>query len=1361
MRTFAGKSFTICIALALCLWAMGAAEAATYYVATNGSDSNPGTSGSPFLTIQKGIDTANAGDTVEVAAGSYRQRLVLDSADGGTPGAPVTIHGASGAIIDASNNESLSFTLQSGYNGGAYRSSVSGNTVAFWDDKSIQEIWWGADSSPHWNFNRLFTYGLKNVSGQTDYDLWGAIPEGWNGIRGFSCWRSPYLWVKLMPNGEGSQPLDVSQETIRVTTAGSAAISIDGANDVIFDGLTIKWAFRAFDVFNSKGCEIKNIVMEPVFHGVRMGVGADGVSVHNCEISQNPLRSCTTRNEGENAWHMNKMGLYGMEPYSCDKYAFALDKSNGNHRIYDNYVHDGAVGYVGGQDPNPATAQEVAKYDTNVELNHNYFLRMYQCVIVPRFNLSYHKYHHNIVEDSKSLFRIYGVYLGPAYFYNNINVLGPMSDNTFVLYNGASGQTPDVYVYNNTAVQQADNPMNTEPGPERSSCYHPNNLVENGSSLVNYHFYNNLWYGDRYAKLDIDDLQWDGDYNVYVRRGTSWKVNCTSGWTDRPTGNDTYAHNQGMDLNSLWTTAAPGFTNFANGDYSLTSTSPARGEGANLYSLFGSDLPGDVSTDCGALAYGQPMLDVPGTSGGAASKPRISSISPTQGGSGVTVTIMGTNLSSASVSFGGNAATNIAVNPAGTHMTCTTPSGSGTVNVTVTNSLGTSNALTYAYGQTVLSPVADAMVYEGSSGTNYGSSNELQNKGQSGYNTKDYLKFDLSSLSGTITSATLKLYNFYACTAVTISAMSVSDDSWTESGITWANRKATGSAQATTSVSAVGWYQWNITSYANSELAGDKTLSICLSDETASNRFHKYYSKEGTYAPVLEITTSAGSTPTLSSINPNNGTTAGGTACTLTGTNLTGCSAVSFGGTAATGIVVDSATQVRCTSPAKSAGTISVTATTSGGTSNGVNYTYNAPTPTLSSINPNSGTTAGGTACTLTGTNLTGCSAVSFGGTAATGVVVDSATQVRCASPAKTAGTYSVTATTAGGTSNGVNFTYSTAAPTLSAINPTSGTTAGGTACTLTGTNLTGCSAVSFGGTAGTGIVVDSATQVRCTSPAKSAGAISVTATTGGGTSNGVTYTYVTPAPTLSSIAPTSGTTAGGTACTLTGTNLTGCSAVSFGGTAGTGIVVDSSTQVRVASPAKSAGTYSVTATTPGGTSNGVNYTYTAGGTSYTATLYPSADAMVYQASSNTNYGSHNELQNKAQSGYNTYDYLKFDLSSVQGVSITSAKLRLYNLYACTAVTVSALTVSVDSWTESGITWANKAATGSAAATASVSSANTWYEWNITSYVSTEFAGDKVVSMCMADTGALNRFHKYNSKEASSNKPQLVVISQS
>jgi alpha-N-arabinofuranosidase len=53
-----------------------ALHAATYIVAPNGNDSNPGTEAQPFRTIQKAADVMQAGDACLIRGGEYREKIV-------------------------------------------------------------------------------------------------------------------------------------------------------------------------------------------------------------------------------------------------------------------------------------------------------------------------------------------------------------------------------------------------------------------------------------------------------------------------------------------------------------------------------------------------------------------------------------------------------------------------------------------------------------------------------------------------------------------------------------------------------------------------------------------------------------------------------------------------------------------------------------------------------------------------------------------------------------------------------------------------------------------------------------------------------------------------------------------------------------------------------------------------------------------------------------------------------------------------------------------------------------------------------------------------------------------------------------
>jgi hypothetical protein len=351
--------------------------------------------------------------------------------------------------------------------------------------------------------------------------------------------------------------------------------------------------------------------------------------------------------------------------------------------------------------------------------------------------------------------------------------------------------------------------------------------------------------------------------------------------------------------------------------------------------------------------------------------------------------------------------------------------------------------------------------------------------------------------------------------------------------------------------------------------------------------------------------------PTVTSVVPSTGPTAGGTSVTITGTNFTSAMAVSFGATAATTFIVNTVTKITATSPAGS-GVVDVRVTTPGGTSAitaGDKFTYTGP-PTVSSVVPIGGPTTGGTSVTITGTGFTGATAVAFGATAATTFTVNSSTKITATSPAGAAGTVDVTVTSPAGTSAtsaADNFTYTTP-PTVTAVAPNAGPTAGGTSVKITGTNLTAATTVKFGTVAATTFSVDSATQITATSPAHAAGAVDVTVTTLGGTSatsGADTFTYVAP-PTVTSLSPNTGATTGATSVTITGTNFASVTAVQFGANAATSFIVNSTTQITAASPAGAAGTVDVTvSTTVGGTSA------TGAGDKFTYVPPPCATAAV------------------------------------------------------------------------------------------------------------------------------------------------------
>ena len=292
---------------------------------------------------------------------------------------------------------------------------------------------------------------------------------------------------------------------------------------------------------------------------------------------------------------------------------------------------------------------------------------------------------------------------------------------------------------------------------------------------------------------------------------------------------------------------------------------------------------------------------------------------------------------------------------------------------------------------------------------------------------------------------------------------------------------------------------------------------------------------KGTGTVNVRVTTAAGTSakrsadrytykvpaPRVTGLSPTAGSTLGGATVTISGSGFSGASAVTFGTTAAASFSVSSAGKIVATAPAGT-GTVDVTVTTRAGTSAtsaADRYSYYIPAA-VTGLSPSTGPAVGGTKVTITGSVLYAASAVTFGTTSAVFKVTSNSKIVATAPPGT--GTVDVRVTTPAGTSAAVTadkYTY-VAAPAVTGLSPTTGSTLGGTEVTITGSVFGGASAVKFGTTAAASFSVSSASKIVATAPAGT-GTVDVRVTTPAGTSAVVTadrYTYVAPLITVTGV---------------------------------------------------------------------------------------------------------------------------------------------------------------------------------------------------------------------------------------------------
>ncbi|MER0477540.1 IPT/TIG domain-containing protein [Streptomyces sp. Edi2] len=231
---------------------------------------------------------------------------------------------------------------------------------------------------------------------------------------------------------------------------------------------------------------------------------------------------------------------------------------------------------------------------------------------------------------------------------------------------------------------------------------------------------------------------------------------------------------------------------------------------------------------------------------------------------------------------------------------------------------------------------------------------------------------------------------------------------------------------------------------------------------------------------------------------------------------------------------------------------------------------------------PNVGPMSGGTPVTIIGEGLGNTTAVRFGGRPAASFTIVNDREIRAVSPLLVRDV-SIDVTLGQRTTRTVGRFYYLPESLLTQISPVSGPLGGGGTLIVTGRGLITTISVHFGDVAVTpSSILDDQVTVTVP-PAQTAGPVPVTVVTRSNSYGKATYTYVGP-PHITSVTPSTGSTAGGDPVLIEGVELAFTQSVTIGGAVAAFGIISPTRIAVVTPPADAQGPANVVVTTTGGT---------------------------------------------------------------------------------------------------------------------------------------------------------------------------------